>query len=139
MPEANNVMLAKVSGLARNTVRTRQERYTNEGILRSFERRIDPAFLGYPLEAFIFASVKQRQLAGISTALKRIPEVVQVHGLAGADDLLVFVVARDAENLYRVAGEILEVDGVERTTTELVMGEFVQYRTSQLLSDSIEM
>ena len=44
------------------------------------------------------------------------------------------VVARDTEDLYRVAGQILTIDGVKRTNTGLVMGELVEYRIAQLLS-----
>ncbi|XPP26177.1 MAG: Lrp/AsnC family transcriptional regulator [Leucobacter sp.] len=132
-PEATNVALSERTGLARNTVRARLTRYAAERSLRSFERRIDPAFLGFPIEAFIMTSVKQRLLTPISATLAEIPEIVQVHGLSGVADLLVHVVARDADDLYRIAGRILAIDGVKRTETGLVMGEFVQHRIAQLL------
>jgi DNA-binding Lrp family transcriptional regulator len=132
-PDATNVALAEATGLARNTVRARLARYTTEHSLRSFERRIDPAYLGFPLEAFILTTVKQRKLSAISTTLADVPEVVQVHGLAGVADLIVHVVARDADDLYRIAGRILDIEGVKRTTTGLVMGEFVEHRIAQLI------
>lgn len=132
-PDATNLALAETTGLARNTVRARLARYADEGSLRSFDRRIDPAFLGFSLEAFVLVTVKQRKLAAISATLARVPEVMQVHGLSGVADLLVHVVARDADDLYRIAGRILDIDGVKRTTTGLVMGEFVPYRIVQLI------
>lgn len=132
-PDATNLALAEATGLARNTVRARLARYSADGSLRSFERRIDPAFLGFSLEAFVLTTVKQRKLASISQTLGEVPEVMQVHGLAGVADLLVHVVARDADDLYRIAGRILDIDGVKRTTTGLVMGEFVRYRAAQLI------
>ena len=132
-PDATNLALSERTGLARNTVRSRLARYDAERSLRSFERRIDPAFLGFPLEAFIMTTVKQRELAAISATLAEIPEVVQVHGLAGVADLLVHVVARDADDLYRIAGRILAIRGVKRTVTGLVMGEFVPHRIAQLI------
>lgn len=132
-PNATNLALAEATGLARNTVRVRLARYAAEKSLRSFERRIDPAFLGFPLEAFVLATVKQRKLKVISTTLADIPEVVQVHGLSGMADLLVHVVARDADDLYRIAGQILDIDGVKRTTTGLVMAEFLEHRIAQLI------
>lgn len=135
-PDATNLALAEATGLARNTVRARLARYAAEQSLRSFERRIDPAFLGLPLEAFILTTVKQRKLSAISATLADVPEVIQVHGLAGMADLLVNVVARDADDLYRIAGRILDIDGVKRTTTGLVMGEFVQHRIVQLITES---
>ena len=132
-PDATNLAISEATGLARNTVRARLARYTEEESLHSFERRIDPAFLGFPLQAFIVTTVKQRKLGAVSATLAEVPEVLQVHGLSGVADLLVHVVARDADDLYRIAGRILAIDGVKRTTTGLVMGEFVPYRIVQLL------
>ena len=43
------------------------------------------------------------------------------------------VVARDADDLYRIAGRILDIDGVEKTTTGLVMRQLVDYRLTPLL------
>lgn len=133
-PDATNLALSETTGLARNTVRARLARYAKEESLRSFDRRIDPAFLGYPLQAFLFTRVTQRKLAAISATLGDIPEVLQVHGVTGLADLIVHVVARDADDLYRIAGQILAIDGVERTDTSFVMGEFVEYRIAQLIA-----
>lgn len=132
-PDATNLALSETTGLARNTVRSRLARYAEEESLRSFDRRIDPTFLGYPLQAFLFTKVTQRKLSPISAVLADIPEVLQVHGVTGLADLIVHVVARDADDLYRIAGKILDIDGVERTDTSFVMGEFVKYRIAQLI------
>ena len=132
-PDATNLALSQLTGLARNTVRARLDRYAAEDSLRPFDRRIDPAFLGFPLTAFIITTVTQRKLKSVSAALAEVPEVLQAHGLAGVTDLLVQVVARDADDLYRIAGQILAIDGVKRTNTGLVMGELVEYRIAQLI------
>ncbi|RFA08844.1 AsnC family transcriptional regulator [Subtercola boreus] len=132
-PDATTVALSEQTGLARNTVRARQTRYEQDQTLRSFERRIDPAFLGYPLSAFVVTTVKQRRLAEVGEALRAIPEVLEVQGLSGVADLLIQVVARDADDLYRIAGAILNIDGVKRTTTGLVMRDLVPYRVAPLV------
>lgn len=132
-PRATVVALADSTGLARNTVHSRLARLEGAGVLESFERRIDPAALGYPLTAFILVAVTQRKLAPIAEALERVPEVVEVHGLSGVTDLLVHIVARDADDLYRIAGQILDIDGVEKTTTGLAMRRLVDYRLTGLL------
>lgn len=131
-PDATNVAIAEATGLARNTVRARLARYADEGTLRSFDRRIDPAFLGYPLRAYVVTKVTQRKLAAVGEALSAIPEVLEVHGLTGVTDLLIHVVARDADDLYRIAGRILGIDGVKRTATGFAMQELVSYRIGQL-------
>lgn len=132
-PRAPGVTLADRTGLSRNTVQARLARLEGDGTLHSFDRRIDPAAVGYPLTAFILVNVTQRKLGAIAGALAAVPEVLEVLGLSGAVDLLVRVVARDADDLYRIAGLILDIDGVEKTATSLVMRELVEFRLTQLL------
>jgi len=132
-PRATSVALAGRVGLSRNTVQSRLARLEESGAVGGFDRRIDPAALGYPLTAFVTTQVTQRRLDEVADALTGIPEVLQVHGVSGQTDLLVHVVAADADDLYRVAGQILAVPGVERTQTALVMRELVGYRISPLL------
>ncbi|MFC5219737.1 Lrp/AsnC family transcriptional regulator [Streptomyces coerulescens] len=132
-PRATVVALAEQLGLSRNTVQARVTRMEQGGALGSFERRITPTALGYPLTAFVTAQVNQHRLAEISEALAAVDEVVEVFGLSGETDLLVRVVAADAEDLYRIAGRILAVPGIERTATALAMRNLVPHRITPLL------
>lgn len=132
-PRATVIALAEQVGMSRNTVQARLAGLDARGVLGSFERRIDPAALGYPLTAFVMVQVTQRLLDEVAAALEEIPEVIEVLGLSGDTDLLVQVVARDADDLYRAAGRLLAIEGVQRTTTGLVMRQLVQHRTAPLL------
>jgi DNA-binding Lrp family transcriptional regulator len=132
-PRATVLALAERVGLSRNTVQARLAGLEARGVLTSFERRIDPAALGYPLTAFVTVQVTQRMLAEVAAALRDVPEVLEVLGLSGPADLLVRVAARDADDLYRIAGQLLATDGVERTTTSLVMRTLVEHRVTPLL------
>ncbi|QTX05051.1 Lrp/AsnC family transcriptional regulator [Agromyces archimandritae] len=132
-PRATVVALADRLGLSRNTVQARMAKLEGAGVFLSFERAIDPAALGYPLEAFIAVHVRQKRLNDVAVKLRAIPEVVQAHGLSGAVDVLVRVVCRDAHELFRIDAEILQIDGVERTETSLAMGELIPYRLRPLL------
>lgn len=86
-----------------------------------------------PLTAYVTTQVTQRALDSVAEALADIPEVLQVQGISGRTDLFVHVVATDADDLYRIAGRILAVPGVERTETALVMRGLVDYRITPLL------
>jgi len=132
-PRAPVLALAEQAGISRNTAQARLAALETRGVLHSFERRGVDAALGYPLTAFVMVQVVQRRLDAVAAALDRVPEVVEVLGLSGQIDLLVQVVARDAEDLYRIAGQLLAVDGVERTTTGLVMRRLVEHRVAPLL------
>jgi DNA-binding Lrp family transcriptional regulator len=132
-PTATTVSLAGSLRLSRNTVQSRLARLEREGALASFERRVDTTALGYPLTAFVTTRVTQRELDNVAEHLRAVPEVLQVHGITGDVDLLVHVVAADADDLYRIAGQILDIPGVERTSTALVMRDLVGFRLTPLL------
>lgn len=132
-PRATGVGLAQRLGLSRNTVQARLARFENRGVLGSFERRIDPAAMGYPLTALITVTVVQQRLDDVAASLGEIPEVLEIVGISGAVDMLVRVVARNAEDLYRIAGQALSIKGVTRTETALIMRQMLDYRVSPLL------
>lgn len=50
-PRATTIALADRTGLSRNTVQARLSKLDESKSLRSFERRVDPAILGYSLQA----------------------------------------------------------------------------------------
>jgi DNA-binding Lrp family transcriptional regulator len=132
-PRATVVALADRLGMSRNTVQARMSRLEASGAFLAFDRSIDPVPLGYPLEAFIAVHVRQKRLTEVVEEIAQIPEVIQAHGLSGPIDLLVRVVCRDAHDLFRIDGEILAIDGVERTETSLAMGELIPFRLGPLL------
>jgi DNA-binding Lrp family transcriptional regulator len=80
-PRATTVALAEQTGLSRNTVQTRLAKL--ETRLDSFQRRVSPKLLGYPLTAFVTTQVRQRLLDEVAAALDGIPEVLQVQGISG--------------------------------------------------------
>jgi DNA-binding Lrp family transcriptional regulator len=129
----SGVELAQRLGLSRNTVQARLARLESGDALAGIDRRVEHRALGYPLTAFITVRADQHRLGSIDGDLAAIPEVVEVHGIAGEDDVLIRVVARDADDLYRIAGAILSVPGVERTQVSLSVREMVGYRMAPLL------
>lgn len=130
---ATVVALADRLGLSRNTVQARMAKLERSGVFLSYERAIAPREIGFPIEAMISATVRQADLPRIAQELVGIAEVVQVHGLSGPVDLLIRVAARDTPHLFEIDGRILDIDGVERTETSLVMGEVIGYRVRPLL------
>ncbi len=134
---ATVVALADRLGLSRNTVQARMLRLERSGVFQSFERAMTPAALGLPIEAMLSVTVRQAELPRITVAIAEIPEVIQAHGLSGQVDLLVRVAARDTQHLFEVDARILEIDGVERTETSLVMGEVIEYRVRPLLESAL--
>jgi len=129
----SGVELAQRLGLSRNTVQARLARLESGDALAGIDRRVEHRALGYPLTAFVTVRADQHRLPSIEQDLAAIPEVVEVHGIAGEVDVMIRVVAIDADDLYRIAGAILSVPGVERTELALSVREMVGYRTAPLL------
>jgi DNA-binding Lrp family transcriptional regulator len=132
-PRATVLALSQQLGLARNTVQSRLARLEAGGALAPFERRVRPEALGYRLGAYVTVQVVQRSLTDVSAALAQIPEVLEVTGLSGVADLLVQVVAVDADDLWRISERVLAIPGVQRTDTNLALRRFVDHRMTPLL------
>lgn len=124
--------IASALGLGRNTVQTRLSRLEAE-VLDPADRRIPPAALGFGLLSFVELHVDQRHLERITQALNQIPEVLEAHGLTGTADILVRVAATNTEELFKVHGRLLHIEGVHRADSALSMAELVPYRTTKLI------
>ena len=132
-PRASVMALSQRLGLARNTVQARLSRLESNDVLAPLDRRIRPEALGYRLGAYVTVTVVQRGLAEVSHALADIPEVIEVTGLSGVADLLVEVVAKDADDLWRITEQLLAIQGVQRIDTALMMRRFIEHRLRPLL------
>lgn len=137
-PRATIMALAQRCVLARGTVQSRLERYEREGVLRAPSVRIEPSALGRDLSAMVAAELDQHQLERAVAALRRIPEVLECFAPAGETDLLCRVVARNPDDLYRVAEEIRLCPGIVRTRTSVYLRRLVPYRMAPLLASEDE-
>jgi DNA-binding Lrp family transcriptional regulator len=81
----------------------------------------------------VSAELDQSHLNEAIAALRNIPEVLECHAPAGDTDLLIRVVARSPDDLYRVSEEIRLCPGIVRTSTSMFLREVISYRTTGLL------
>lgn len=130
MPTA---MIALTLGLARGTVQARLEKLRESGSLRLHSSRATPAALGRPVGASVQVELDQHQIGAAVAALADIPEVLECFAPAGSTDLLLRVVARNPDDLYRVSEEIRLCPGITRTSTSLFLREVIPYRVTGLL------
>jgi DNA-binding Lrp family transcriptional regulator len=62
-----------------------------------------------------------------------VPEVLEVHTIAGQGDLLIRVVARSNEHLFAVLEDVLAHPEISRTSTAIALAEHIGYRTGPLV------
>lgn len=118
-----NAEIARQVGMAPSAILERIRKLEQRGIIQGYEARIDPAALGLGLLAYVAVRTDERvgdECAG--ERLARIPEVQEVHHVAGEDCYLLKVRVRDAKALGRLLQErIKAVEPVRATRTTVVL------------------
>ncbi|MHA3703588.1 Lrp/AsnC family transcriptional regulator [Jatrophihabitans sp. YIM 134969] len=119
----NNALAAAV-GVAPSTCLGRVRALREAGVIRGFHADVDPVAIGRPLQAVVAVRVQAHARAQIATFAEQLaaaPEVLDVFFLAGADDFLVHVAARDTDDLREFVGVFLSGHpDVALTETNLV-------------------
>ena len=133
-PRIGLVEAARMLGVARGTVQARLDKLQRTGVVTGFGPDLDLHRLGFPIVAFVTIELQQGRLEEAIAVLRDVPEVIEVHGTTGPEDLLCRVVTRDTEHLQRVLGRILASHAVQRTSTHIVLTEQIPYRTGPALS-----
>ncbi|MUL80032.1 Lrp/AsnC family transcriptional regulator [Mycolicibacterium sp. CBMA 226] len=119
-----NSALAELVGIAASTCHGRVRRLQELGVIRGFHADIDPAAIGLGLQAMISVSLQSGARARIRdfiAHMRRLPQVMDVYFLAGADDFILHVAARDTPHLRAFVVENLNADAdVAGTQTSLI-------------------
>lgn len=115
--------LAKAVGLAPSAVLERLRKLESKGIIRDYVALIDPHVVDRGLLAFVAVrSSEHGPDMPSATELARIPEVLEVHHVAGDDCYLLKIRARDAEHLGQILRQqIAATPTVTSTRTTIVL------------------
>ena len=119
----SNADVARRLGMAPSAILDRIRKLELRGIVQGYTARIDPAAVGLGLTAFILVRTEERVGAGtIGQALARMPEVLEVHHVAGEDCYLAKVRVRDTEGLSLLLRERFgRLRGVRNTRSTIVL------------------
>ncbi|MBW0019298.1 MAG: Lrp/AsnC family transcriptional regulator [Mycobacterium sp.] len=119
-----NNALADAVGIAASTCHGRVRRLVDVGVIRGFYTDIDPVAVGLPLQAMISVTLQSNARGKIRSFIQQIRrrrQVMDVYFLAGADDFILHVAARDTEDLRSFVVENLNADAdVAGTQTSLI-------------------
>jgi len=120
----SNSALAEAVGIAASTCHGRVRRLSEIGVIRGFYTDVDPAAIGRPLQAMISVSLQSSARGRIRhfiSEIRKLPQVIDVYFLAGADDYILHVAARDTEDLRAFVVDNLNADpDVAGTQTSLI-------------------
>ena len=121
------VDLAEKVGLSPTSTSDRMKRLQREGYIAGFGARLDPHRIGLELLVFVEVSLDKTTpdvFEKFAAAVRRAPEVLECHMVAGGFDYLVKTRVADMAAYRRFLGEILlALPGVKETRTYAVMEE----------------
>ncbi len=119
----HNAEIARQVGMAPSAVLERVRKLEKRGVIERYEARLDPRALGLNLLAFVFVKTDET-LAEQSTgdALAAIPEVQEVHHVAGEDCYLIKVRTESPQALGRLLrGKLGQIPTVLSTRSTVVL------------------
>jgi len=113
--------ISKEVGISKATVHKRVRRMREEGIIRWTRVIVDPAAVGKKLKAFVGISTAPGSCPRVIDELKKKPEVLEIHEMAGEHDILLKVVVENTDQLNVLLHEIDRIDGVTGSRTCVVL------------------
>ena len=120
----SNVDLARELNMAPSAVLERVKKLEQKKVITGYTTQIHPAAVQQKLLAFIFIRSSEGFSASNKTglALSKIPEVQEVHHVAGEDCFLVKVRTTDSESLMNLMRNSLQkIPNIASTKTTIVL------------------
>jgi Lrp/AsnC family leucine-responsive transcriptional regulator len=121
--QMTNAALARELGMAPSAVLERVRKLEERKVIVGYEARLNPGALGWGLAAFVFVRAEE-QLGSRETAVRlaQIPEVQEVHNVAGEDCYLVKLRVTDTAALAALLrNEFGRIETIRSTRTTIVL------------------
>ena len=118
--------LARKLGLSRTTVQSRMERLQRQRVISGFTISVPDELEASLVRAHVLITLAPKRSGAIEQALRRIPEVRVLHSVSGPFDLIAIVAAASIGELDALIDRIGVLDGVERTTSAIVLSTRIQ-------------
>ena len=116
--------LRKISeevGVALGTVSNRVNRMEHSGIITGYSVSLDPEKVGWSLNVVIGLRIEKGRFIEIHEKISRDYRVCGVYDVTGDYDSMIIARAKDREDLDDLIKNVMSVDGIERSLTQLVL------------------
>lgn len=113
--------LARRLGIARTTVNSRLARLERSGVISGYGVRLGQRVAEGGLQAYVGITVRPRSGKDVLRRLTGMAEVQLLCTVSGEFDYVAWLRAESPERLDQLLDEIGNVEGVERTTTSIIL------------------
>jgi Lrp/AsnC family leucine-responsive transcriptional regulator len=114
--------LGALVGLKAPSVHDRVKRLESRGFIRRYSAQLDGRQLGFGLTAFVscFTS-SETSYDDFTTNVSKMPEVCEIHSVAGEETYVLKVMTRNTEHLDEFLARAKSIPGMIRTKTTIVL------------------
>lgn len=113
--------LSKSLGVSRATVYARIQKLQQSGVIEGFTVRINPELDRRQIRAHVLIKVTGKLARATEKQLHAIPQIVTLHAISGVYDLIALLEAANAAELNELIDRIVELEGVEKTTSSILL------------------
>lgn len=122
--DRTNVQLARLTGLSAAATLHRVRALKESGVIRIIRAYVDPEAAGFALQVYVMATLTRHDLRyerAFEDQVRTMPQVISADNVAGEQDYLLSIVARDVGELQQVLSR-LSARGA-RVVTYLRLGQ----------------
>lgn len=113
--------LAKELGISRGQIYTRLARLEEDKVVAGYTVRLGNAFAESRIRGHMMIKTLPRYHREVEQALAALPHVQAIHAISGEYDIIAMLEAEDGIQLNELIDEIGLFEGVERTTTSVIL------------------
>ena len=118
---ASTARLARLVGRSRTSVQSRIERLEKQGIIVGYAALLAPERSLGAVRAHVMIKVGPKEARAVTAALRSIPPVRVLHSVSGDVDLIAVAATASVAEMDQVIDRIGALDGVERTTSSIIL------------------
>jgi DNA-binding Lrp family transcriptional regulator len=118
---ASTAELARLVGRSRTSVQSRIERLEKQGVIAGYGVRLAPEHDLGAVRAHVMIKVGPKESRAVTAALRAIAQVRVLHSVSGDVDLIAVAATASVAEMDEVIDRIGGLDGVERTTSSIIL------------------
>lgn len=118
---ASTAELARRLGVSRTTVQSRIERLEQRGVIAGYGVRLSSDYEQGQVRAHVLLTVTPKLADKVVRSLRALAPVRALHSVSGNFDMIVIVEASSIRELDLLLDQIGALDGVERTSSSIVL------------------